>query len=85
MPLASDLIVDDAKFDAAKISAATAALNERLIETQSSMPKWYEVWIPCFKGHTTQQDRMLNAAHRSVPRSSARCDGMERRPCQSLL
>lgn len=49
MPLASDLIVDDAKFDAAKISAATAALNERLIETQSSMPKWYEVGAEKFR------------------------------------
>lgn len=43
MPLASDLIIDDSKFDMSQISSSTAALNDRLIETQLSIPKWYEV------------------------------------------
>lgn len=45
MPLTSDLTVDDTKFDAAKTTIATASLNDRLIETQLNIPKWYEVCV----------------------------------------
>ncbi|KAF4302951.1 putative alpha beta hydrolase fold-3 domain-containing protein [Botryosphaeria dothidea] len=49
MPLASDLIIDDSKFDMSQISSSTAALNDRLIETQLSIPKWYEVGAEKFR------------------------------------
>ncbi|KAL0262322.1 hypothetical protein SLS55_003767 [Diplodia seriata] len=49
MPLASDLVLDDSKFDESRISSATAALNDRLIETQLSIPKWHEVGAEKFR------------------------------------
>ncbi|OJD38919.1 alpha beta hydrolase fold-3 domain-containing protein [Diplodia corticola] len=43
MPLVSDLVLDDSKFDDSRVSSATAALNEKLTGTQASIPKWHEV------------------------------------------
>ena len=43
MPLTSDVQIDKSKFGPAAISQKTKDLNQKLIDIQESIPKWYEV------------------------------------------